>query len=821
MQRFSTRSLATTALFALAGISAVGCSSSSDDDFGTSQQAIVARPAARLFLTSPVLSRLKTRAAAGDAAWTALKAQCEGLTTATMNAPNGDAYPSRPNVGQGYQGEEYVSPVMALGLCYRVTSGTDDAAAARYGAAGGRLLDAISTPEGSGGQRPSTDSGYGIRNYGFAMAMGFDWLYPALSPSTKSQVVGTLNTWIDWYDQAGFLRNDSIGNYFIGYFLAKTTAALATEGENPNAAKYFADVETRMWQTLVKPAFAKNMAGGGWPEGWGYGPRAVRGLAEVLWAVKTARNLDWATELPQMKEQATYLNYFAWPSLKHMDDIGTVRSGTSIAPSAALSTSLAMIMEYMGDPAAADARGFAADVLANNGKDDRAPWQSFLYWDGSLPAKSYTTRPLSYVAKGPGHVAMRSNWNKDATWGTLMSGTYINAADSGEQLFNQGSLAIVRGDRPLLVNASGWIPQVANTAGENFVYDDAWGSKTRKLYNTFFVADPTNLYSPGQASTGPGGATTTLERVDQQGGFVRARAANVEEMYRPRSGSTNPVKQFTRDLVYLRPGTFVLFDRTTVTNAGSDAWMSFHTATAPTTVGVSDSTQRRFDVTAGGAPLGSVRMLLPRGASTNVVALPGGVARIEAHDPARAATQQWLTVVTAADQTPEQTRLSATDNNVLAGGVTGVHVRSAQEQVVLFPGAQADTAQTSNARYVVQQSADAQHVLVDIAPSTSGYGVSVTGSNGAFTVDVHTGGSMQPSAHGSLSFVVSANGAVAGVAATANPPAPTSPTSPTPTSPTPVTPTSPTDPTKPSSNPRPRLSWAQIWTRDPHPTMEW
>ena len=52
-----------------------------------------------------------------------------------MNAPNGSAYPDYPDVGSGYQGEDYVPAIRALGLCYQTVSGVDAAAQARYGAA--------------------------------------------------------------------------------------------------------------------------------------------------------------------------------------------------------------------------------------------------------------------------------------------------------------------------------------------------------------------------------------------------------------------------------------------------------------------------------------------------------------------------------------------------------------------------------------------------------------------------------------------------------------------------------------------------------------
>ncbi|MDB4996588.1 MAG: hypothetical protein JWM74_4020 [Myxococcaceae bacterium] len=752
--KLGLRKLATGATLATVCLG-LGCSSNAaTETVGTSANALVARPSARLYLTGPVVTRLKARAAANDAAWTALKAQCDGYATGTMNAPSATAYPNFPNVGQGYQGEEYVTPIMSLGLCFRTTEGVDAAAAARYGAAGARLLDAMSTPASSGGQSPATDSGYGIRNYGVGMAVGYDWLYPALTPSTRERVIASLNSWIDWYDVSGFSRDHSVGNYFIGYLLAKTTTALATEGENAKAAGYWSDVETRMWGQLVKPQFSTAMAGGGWPEGWGYGPRAVRGVAEFLWAVKTAKNLDWAKDVPQIKDQANYVSYFAWPSLKHMDDQGTVRSGTNIKPSAQLATSLAMILEYMGDPGAPTARAFASDVLKTSG-DDSAAWQSFLYWDPTLAQTDYKTRPLSYAATGPGHIAMRSTWATDASWGALSSGTYINSPDSGEEMFNQGSLSVVSGDNPVLVNATGWIPQTAGSAGEDFVYNDTWGSKDRTLYNTFFVADATNPYSPGQAGLGPSEAQTHLERVDEQVGFVRSRAAKVEQMY---GNAVKPVQQFTRDLVFVRPGVFVLFDRTSIANAAADQWLGFHTAAAPVSAATADSSQKRFDVQKAGATIGSIRTLLPKGASTTQVSLPGGVVRLEEH--ATGAQQDWLTVVTTTGATPEQQRISTADGNVVSGGVVGVNVQSARNQVVLFPADHAGTSTTSAAKYTVAATADADHILVDVAPSASGYAVTATVSGSNVTVDVRQGGSFKPSAQGSLSFTVTKAGAV-------------------------------------------------------------
>jgi hypothetical protein len=781
---FTSYALVVASAFALGCSGPVESAENLGEQAETSREMLVARPAARLVLTSAVVQRLQQRAAAGDAAWTALKQRCDGYATGTMYAPSSNAYPNYPNVGQGYQGEEYLPVIRALGLCYRTAS--DAASQSRYGAAGGRLLDAMSTPVGSGGQPPSTDSGYGIRNYVVGMAFGYDWLYPALSAATKSRVISSINTWIDWYDQSGFIKDDPIGNYFSGYFLAKTTAALATEGDNAKAATYWNDVVTRMWGKLVKPRFNSMMVGGGWPEGWGYGKKAVLSMVEALWATKTATGLDWWKELPLARDEAAYAMQFSWPSLKHMDDQGTIRGGTNLRPSVELFSGLATMLDANGE-SGATSRSFAADVLAAAG-DDRAPWSAFLYGDPGASSSSYKSSGLSHFASGPAHVGMRSSWDASATWGAFSAGPYINAAYSGEQLFNAGSLSVVVGDQPVLINPTGWLPQHGGTAGEDAVYDDSYGKRQRRLYNTFFVDDSQNPYNPGQNSFGPADSKAHVESYEDRGGFVRARGVSLGEQYGTRSA--RPITQFTRDLVYVRPGSFVLFDRTTVAQPSADQWLSFHTPVAARQAATLDTSQRRFDVVVGTAQVGSIRTLLPKSASTSAVNLPASAARLEVHAPVRAAAQQWLTVITTGPLSGEQTRLSAADGNVASGNLVGVELAAPQSQVVLFASDQAGTSNVTSADYTVTRAA-AEHVLVDVEPAAAGYAVTATLAGDKLRVSVRPGGSFRASAQESLSFRVSESGSV--TAGSAAPPVPTPPAIPIPmpTEPAPTTPSEP------------------------------
>jgi hypothetical protein len=698
-----------------------------------------------------VLAQLQARASANDPAWTALRAHCDALTGGTFNPPSGNAYPNSPDVGQGYEGDGYLPEIMNLGLCYRVVQTSDSTAAASYGAAGARLLLTVATPAASGGQAPSTDDGYGIRNYGVGLATGYDWLRPALSSAQEQTIITALDAWVDWFDANGFSKSEPIGNYFAGYLLAKTATAIATDGDSPNAATYWSDVQTHLWGQLAQPAYAASMGGGGWPEGWEYGPRAVEEMAQVIWAVSTGKGLDWGASLPFAHDEAAYVRSFAWPSLAHMDDQGTIHSQAVLAPSVPAARALAGILQYAGDPAAATARSYVADLITTEGNSGDL-WEEFLYLDPTLSTQPYTADPLSYFAAGPGHVAARSAWQKDAVWGTFVAGPYIDAPDSGEQLFNQGSVALVQGDQPILVNATGWLPQAGGTTGETFVYDDSWGSKTRLLYNTFFVAGVT------QQEVAPGTSQTHVEKYEDEGVFVHARGTHIADMY----GGGPGVSQFTRDFAYVRPATFVVYDRTTA-GAAADQWLAWHTPTEPTQTTVADATQSRFDVMANGATVGSVRTLLPRSATPTTVSLVGGAAwRLEMHAPTQVTAQDWLTVVTAGVTVPDQTRLSSTDGNVLAGAVVGVQVLSApRNAVVLFADDHTGAATVATTTYVVEPTASADHVIFDMTPSSTGYAVTVTASNGQQTISITPGGPFALTAQGTLSFTVDATGVAA------------------------------------------------------------
>ena len=69
-------------------------------------------------------------------------------------------------------------------------------------------------------------------------------------------------------------------------------------------------------------------------------------------------------------------------------------------------------------------------------------------------------------------------------WAAFKSGPYINFPDNGEEYFDKGSLAIVNGSRPLLVNANGALLRdtPGTTDGDRYyqpIYDDLFSDTGR------------------------------------------------------------------------------------------------------------------------------------------------------------------------------------------------------------------------------------------------------------------------------------------------------------------------------------------------------
>ncbi len=721
-----------------------------------------------ILLKGDTLAAAEKKKAANDPSWIDLKTACDKYAAATVEYPDGKAYGNSTLIGLGYQGDGYNEPIFDLGICYQLTKASDNAAAAKYAAKGIDILMKMSVPPGQAhAYNPLTDSGYGIRNFGVAMAIGYDWLGEAMSAAQKKQVYTSLNYWISEFERNGFGYNHPQGNYFAGYFAAKALTALATSGDNPQAENLWTSWKTK-YDTVVQPYYEKWIKGGGWPEGWNYGALATQNMLWPIIAEYTANGIDLTKDSTHpfgfVNDQAYNLMHFAWPSLASLDDAGTVYEGDNPTPTnSALYTFEAFTLRLLKKPIAPVFQNYALATRAASGK---APlWQEFLLWDGAAPTVSYQNEPLSFSAVT--QAAMRSSWKADAVWGSFTAGPYTNNPDSGEASFNQGSLTIVSGNTPFLVNPTGALNRNAVVGKDDpsygdQIYDDRYGSKKRLLANIFYPGSGQLALSPDLSDLSKAPATR-LVNFEDGGSYVTMQGTHLEAMY-----PKNTVTNWTRNIVYVRPNIFVVADSTSIP-AARDQFQEFYVSSAPKEVTSVVAGAHQIRVTNSAGVVGTITTLLPEANKVNLsnVFNSNKVYRLEVRPGNSATTQNWLTTFEVGAGQTVQSKLEVTGT----AGSSGVLLGGTKSTAVVFSGS------SSNATlaYTVP-AAQTEHIITNLNPNTS-YAITVSGGK----VTVASGAGFTASSAGVLHFFTD-KGVIAGAPTTSPAPAPQNPApAPTPT----------------------------------------
>jgi len=775
---------------------------------------IATQPAAgahpRIVLDAPTLATLRSRMQAKTQEWTRLKSVCDSFTGGgTVNFPGGDGYPDPPNVGEGYQGSGYVDALMPLGLCYQTILASDPTTAAKYGSKGVAILMAMSDPAHQnidGTPVWDRDDGYGIRNFGFAMGMGYDWFHDVMTSAQLSQLQTALNNWFHGFENDpsdNFEYVHPQGNYYAGYYVSKCVSALAVQGDSPLGDTWWSDWYNNQHLGKTAPYYRLNLAGGGWTEGYAqYGILGTRNQSWPALAVKTAKGID-LIQAGNSQSSYTYpvdnprwLMAFTWPTRDIIDDRGELYNtgdpdiwpGTGSVDTYRFS---AGILAMLGDPMAPMMHKYARDAktaLDALGTGGTTEWIDFLFWDPSAPETAdYSSLPLSYLAPGMGGVTARSDWSNSATFMSFMAGPYINNPGAGHEAFDKGSLAIERNRNPLVVNADAWLAHEPNgDPGWSLTFDDRYGNWSadhnignRTLYNTLQVRQldsKGNLVAPyGQsASQRSDGVRTKIGRFEDGGSYVLTVGQFLEDMYYPFHnpatgqpticpGANSALNSLSRQIVYLRPSQFIVYDRSTVCDASLDQYLAFHFAASPLEVTAPAPGLHRFDVNPGQFA-GSMTTILPANAATTTTSQFSSDTRtwnkvwrteIRPTDAATA-TRRWMTVF---DLAPTANQVASATSVSVTGAAVGTLLQgSAGNSVVIAGTAQVGTAIAGSLSYSVP-AAQTHHVITDLAPST-GYTVSVTVSGTNHSVSIVPGGSRTTSSNGVLSFQVSAGGQI-------------------------------------------------------------
>jgi hypothetical protein len=363
---------------------------------------------------------------------------------------------------------------------------------------------------------------------------------------------------------------------------------------------------------------------------------------------------------------------------------------------------------------------------------------------------------------------------------SFMSGPYINNPAAGHEAFDKGSLAIERNRNPLVVNSAAWLAHEPNgDAGWTATYDDRYGDwdtdhtlADRTLYNSFQVrhlnAQGGVLDKYGEWALGlADGVRTKIGRYKDGGSYVLSVGQFLEDMYRPFQticAGSSPITSWSRQIVYLRPSQFVVYDRTGICDSSLDQYLAFHFPSNPVEVTAPASGLHHFDVTTAQFA-GSMTTILPTNAATvttdQVSPDPNTsnkIWRIQVRPTGTPAVNHlWMTVF---DLAPTSGQVAtATGVTITNGAATGALLQSAAGNSVVISGTSAFGTTIAGTLGYTVPAVQTRHMITDLALST-GYTVSVTVLGGNHTVTITPGGSVMSTANGVLTFQVTATGQV-------------------------------------------------------------
>ncbi|UCG46479.1 MAG: heparinase II/III family protein [Phycisphaerales bacterium] len=481
-------------------------------------------------------------------------------------------------------------------------------------------------------------------------------------------------------------------------------AAYATYYENPRAPEILRSLEED-YRRRAAPALELAGDGGGWAEGY----YINYWLYEWLFFCEVARlceGVDYYAMAPHFFNNRAVASMFeAYPG------IGIYNSRRSVP---------------MGD---GGGRVFGGDrdktlsvrrILVNRLRDDAAhqavhafnettprssvgvyAYKDFLWRDTSVQKADLNNFKLSHISPGPGYIYARSSWDEDATYFFFKCGDRFTA----HQHLDVGNFVIYRH---------------AELIGDGGHYD-AFGSGHDVNYHLRTIAHNTILvHDPGETWPGIRAGTVTANDGGQHHNWPHHNGAVADpaDWQKGRSlydiadilafedrgsylylaadctgaYSAKKLDSFIRQIVFIRPGTFVIFDRVAVKNASFKKTCLLQAAKPPARVGgrlaVTNAKGRLF-----------IQSLLPESPLVEVISGkdlykcdgkiyppardtgPAPEARIEISPPKQSAIDYFLNVLTATD-----TDTAAPDAATLLVRDAGVTVSLPGAQVIFSAG---------------------------------------------------------------------------------------------------------------------------------------
>ena len=404
-------------------------------------------------------------------------------------------------------------------------------------------------------------------------------------------------------------------------------ACYATYYENDRASAILEEMETD-WRTRAAPALELAGDGGGWAEGY----YINYWLYEWLFFCEVARRcegVDYYAEAPKFFEnRAVACMFEAYPGISTYNSRRSIPMGDGGGRvfggdrDKTLSSRRILVNRYADDP----------DHQVVHTFNEQTPrssvgvyaYKDFLWRDTNIKAGNMEDFKLSYISQGPGYVYTRSSWEDDATYFFFKCGDRFTA----HQHLDVGHFLIYKYEE---------------LAGDGGHYD-SFGSSHDVNYhlrtiahNTILLYDPAEKWPGIRAGNVTGNDGCQAHNWPHHNGAVTDPAQWHEgrDLYDiadilafedrgaylyiasecTRAYSSDKIDSFTQQIVFLRPNTFVIFDRICSRDAGFKKTWLLQAMKVPT------QTNKHLVITNGKGRL-FVQTLLPERPQVRLISGP-------------------------------------------------------------------------------------------------------------------------------------------------------------------------------------------------------
>ncbi|MCK6490033.1 MAG: Ig-like domain-containing protein [Planctomycetes bacterium] len=400
------------------------------------------------------------------------------------------------------------------------------------------------------------------------------------------------------YPWSGWSLDNPANNYYYSFLTATMMAGVATYGDNPQAQAWIDKFRAKIDQ--LDTYFDANLAGGGSQEGTGYGT-AMMNLFRVYyyWQKSTGENL--ADRSTHALNSAYWLLHATTPDSRFLAPTGDhARESSAALYDYHRTYLLALLTLHPGDPGAR----CGLTLLAQSGISAMANsmnyWSDWLFNQPDITALPLATLSTAFYDPFTGVFASRSGWDSAATYLYHIAGPFTESHAHQDQ----GSFVLWKG---------GWLFDDENIRSHSGL------NQQPEAHNLVrFTAAGATV--PQRV----GGPETRMLAVADNAVFSYT-ACDLTPVY----DGAAAVVLAQRELLFLKPGCLVVFDRADAGAAGVARVFSLNMASAPTIAG------ERLGLVRGGHRADCWR-LAPAGlpwtttAYTDAAEYPGGGVRAEA-----------------------------------------------------------------------------------------------------------------------------------------------------------------------------------------------